>query len=117
MAAAGVSRKSWTRVRGIDRASGTLIPVCKKIIKNYGLSAHKISYFGQNQARVVTGVAIDAGKVSIPFKRQRVIRVLHEHLLSAKTTTERDKYRKALIGQYRQGAPLDGSFRRRAQEL
>jgi hypothetical protein len=98
-------------------ANGALLPECKRIVKSYGLRAHKIALFGAHDARIVTGVAIEGGAMSIPKKRHRTIRALHWELNKATDPFEVERYRKALVGQYREGAPLDATFKQQADRL
>lgn len=90
--------------------TGALIPKCKRILKEYGLKGHKISLYREDQTRVVTGVAIGTAGLSIPNRRRRKIRALQEELVNATNPSERARYTQALVGQLREGSPLDPTF-------
>lgn len=101
-----------------EDVSGSLIPKAKQIIKKYGLQGHKILYFGKNQPRIITGVAVTPdGQLRIPHKRHRKIRALEREHRNATNPGHRELYRKALIGQYREGSRLEPSLLGKARQL
>ncbi|MDB5977945.1 MAG: reverse transcriptase family protein [Nevskia sp.] len=91
-------------------ADGKMIPKCKRILKNYELQGHKILKFSNGETRVITGVAVGPEGIGIPNKRRRKIRALREELQRANDPLERLRYKNALLGQLREGAPLDSSL-------
>ena len=98
--------------------NGSLIPIAKEIIKKSGLKGHKISRFRKNQPRIITGaVVMPDGKLRIPNKRHRKIRALEREYLSTTNPDHREIYRKALIGQYREGSNIEPSFLGKAKKL
>lgn len=101
-----------------EQVNGNLIPKAKEIIKSYGLKGHKISVFRKNQTRIITGVAVTPdGQLLIPNKRYRKIRVLDREYRNATNPNHREKYRKALLGQYREGSRLEPTFLGKAKQL
>ncbi|MFM8330833.1 MAG: reverse transcriptase family protein, partial [Candidatus Methylumidiphilus sp.] len=101
-----------------ENVEGTIIPKAKEIIKSHGLHGHKISFYRKNQPRVVTGVAVfPGGPLRIPHKRLRKIRVLEREFYSSIRPDEREIYRKALMGQYREGSRLEPGFLNKAKRL
>jgi hypothetical protein len=101
-----------------EQVNGSLIPKAKGIINRYWLKGHKISVFRKNQTRIITGVAVRPdGQLLIPNKRHRKIRVLEREYRNATNPNHREIYRKALIGQYREGSRLEHSFLEKAKQL
>jgi len=101
-----------------EKVNGSLIPKAKGIIKKSGLKGHKISFFNKAQTRIITGVAVTPnGQLLIPNKRHRKIRVLEREYRNATDPNHREIYRKALIGQYREGSRLEPSFLGKAKLL
>lgn len=98
-------------------AKGTLIPVCKRIIKKYGLKAHKIAQFSQGETRVITGVAVDKSGLKLPNKRHRKIRALKEELEKSDNAVDQLTFGRALIGIFREASVLEPSFREKARVI
>ncbi|ALN79458.1 reverse transcriptase family protein [Lysobacter antibioticus] len=97
--------------------SGSLIPICKRIMKDHGLRGHKVAYYHSGKTRVVTGVAVSPRGLSIPNKRLMKIRALRQEMDAAVDPATKALYKQAVLGQLREGSPLDPSFRTYSQAI
>ncbi len=90
--------------------SGEHVHECGRILRKYELIGHKIEYFLDGQARVVTGLSVEAGRLGITKKRQRKIRALREEFERERDPVERRRYGDSLLGLLRESGGIDASM-------
>ena len=81
------------------------------------LVGHKVAYFAAGQPKIVTGAAVWADKIGIPFKRQKRIRFFERAFRRTKDPDEIELLGKALLGQYREGERIEVGSRARAKPV
>ena len=81
------------------------------------LRGTKVAHFHPGQVRVITGVAVGPAGISIPFKRQKRIRIFEEAFARTKLPDDVDVLGRTLLGQYREGERLQRGSRERAKPV
>lgn len=93
-----------------NKLSGDLRFSIIKILSRYGFKGHKICQFRPGQPRVITGVALTAEGLKIPFSRIKRMRVYREKFDQLDDKVGVDILGKTLLGQYREAARIDRRF-------
>ncbi|TAK37905.1 MAG: RNA-directed DNA polymerase [Lysobacteraceae bacterium] len=87
--------------------------VVHELAKN-GFVGHKITHFRGDATKVVTGVAVSAGRVDLPFRRQRKIRQFEEAFWAATNPEDISLLGATLLGQYREAERIKPGTKLRA---
>ena len=82
-----------------------------------GFKGHKVAHFRPGQIRVITGVAVGPAGISIPYKRQKRIRIFEEAFARTKLPDDVALLGRTLLGQYREGERLQRGSRERAKPI
>lgn len=96
------------------RADRSLTRAVVAELKRHGFVGHKISHFRPNEAKIITGVAVHADRIDIPFKRQKRIRLFEQAFFGSEEPRKIRILGATLLGQYREGERLQRGSKRRA---
>lgn len=99
------------------KASRLLSSAVLRELGVHGFKGHKVAHFHPGQVRVITGVAVGPAGISIPFKRQKRIRIFEEAFARTKLPDDVDVLGRTLLGQYREGERLQRGSRERAKPV
>ena len=81
------------------------------------LIGHKIAYFAPNQPKIITGAAVFADRIEIPYKRQNRIRFFERAFWRTQDPDEIALLGKTLLGQYREAERVQAGSRARAKPI
>ncbi|MGH8072891.1 MAG: reverse transcriptase family protein [Lysobacter sp.] len=87
--------------------------VVHALAKN-GFVGHKITHFGSNTIKIITGVAVSSGNVDLPHRRQRRIRKFEEAFWASKNHDDIQLLGITLLGQYREAERIKSGSKLRA---
>ena len=97
-----------------EKASRSFTSLVVRELARNGFVGHKITHFGANSVKVVTGVAVSSGKVDIPHRRQRRIRQFEEAFWKTADLDDAQLLGLTLLGQYREAERIKPGSKQRA---
>jgi RNA-directed DNA polymerase len=92
------------------KASRNICFEVQKIIHKHGLSYHKIAFFKLNQPFHVTGVVVNDNKISLPYSRQKRIRMLKDAYQIESDVVKKKKLLQRLAGAVGEASQIEATF-------
>ncbi len=100
-----------------EEATRDFSAVIVRVLAGHGFIGHKISYFPPGTAKVITGVAVWADRVSLPRRRYRKMRLFQKAFWRTNTFDEAQLLGNTLIGQFREAERLHPGSKKHAKPI